>query len=136
MGNSLNFFNADDTSKILTNIAAHLKSGGQLLINSWSVAEIVFKSFKEKTWGNVGELKFLTDSKILFYPTRMETESIVIAPDGTTEKKLGIDYIFSINELETMMKMAGLELQEVYSIPGKRKFAIGEPRAYIVVKKK
>lgn len=135
MGNSLNFFNADDTSKILTNIATYLKSGGQLLINSWSVAEIAFKSFKEKTWGNVGELKFLTDSKILFHPTRMETESIIIAPDGTTEKKLGIDYIFSINELEAMMKMAGLELQEVYSIPGKKKFTVGEPRAYIIAKK-
>lgn len=135
MGNSLNFFNADSTSKILANISSHLKSGGHLLINSWSIAEIAFKSFKEKTWGNVGELKFLTDSKILFNPTRMETESIIIASDGTTEKKLGIDYIFSINELETMMKMAGLELQEIYSIPGKKKFTIGEPRAYIVVKK-
>ncbi|HMU45732.1 MAG TPA: class I SAM-dependent methyltransferase [Chitinophagaceae bacterium] len=136
MGNSLNFFNADNTSKILATISSHLKPGGHLLINSWSIAEIAFKSFKEKTWGTVGELKFLTDSKILFHPTRMETESIVIAPDGTTEKKLGIDYIFSINELETMLKTAGLELQEVYSIPGKKKFTIGEPRAYIVVKKK
>lgn len=41
-------FSAEDTIKILSNIAAHLKPGGHLLINSWSLAEIAFKSFKEK----------------------------------------------------------------------------------------
>ncbi len=54
MGNSLNFFNAGDTIKLLTNISSHLKSGGHLLINSWSIAEIVFKDFKAKAgavWG-------------------------------------------------------------------------------------
>ena len=75
MGNSLNFFNADDITKLLTNISAHLKTGGHLLINSWSIAEIALKNFKEKGWSDIGELKFLTDSKLLFHPTRIETES-------------------------------------------------------------
>jgi hypothetical protein len=34
-------------------------------------------------------MKFLTDSKILFSPTRIETESIIISPDGKTEVKQG-----------------------------------------------
>lgn len=135
MGNSLNFFSAEDTIKILSNIAAHLKPGGHLLINSWSLAEIAFKSFKEKSWSKVGELKFLTDSKMLFHPTRIETESIVIAPDGEMENKTAIDYIFSINEMETMLRQAGLVLKEVYSIPGRKKFTVGEPRAYLVAEK-
>jgi SAM-dependent methyltransferase len=135
MGNSLNFFDAVDTVKLLTTIAAHLKKGGHLLINSWSLAEIVFKNFKEKSWSYTGELKFLTDSKLLFHPTRVESESITISPDGSAEKKTGIDYIFSINEMEKMLKDAGLTLQEVYSIPGRKKFTLGEPRAYIVAEK-
>lgn len=135
MGNSLNFFNATDTVKLLTNIAAHLKKGGHLLINTWSLAEIVFKNFKEKSWSYSGDLKFLSDSKLLFHPTRIETESIIISPDGKTETKSGIDYIFSINEIEAMLKEAGLTLKEVYSIPGRKKFTLGEPRAYIVAEK-
>jgi SAM-dependent methyltransferase len=135
MGNSLNFFNATDTIKLLTNIAAHLKKGGHLLINSWSIAEIVFKNFKEKSWSYTGDLKFLTDSKLLFHPTRIETESIVISPDGSSEAKTGIDYIFSINEMDAMMKGAGITLKEIYSIPGRKKFTIGEPRAYMVAEK-
>lgn len=135
MGNSLQFFNADDTIKLLRNIAAQLKGGGHLLINSWSIAEIAIKNFTGKSWSYVGDLKFLTDSKYLFHPTRIETETIIISPDGSTEEKMGIDYIFSINEMEAMLKAAGLVLKEVYSIPGKKKFTLGEPRAYLVAEK-
>jgi len=135
MGNSINFFNAEDVTKLLTNISAHLKKGGHLLINSWSIAEIAIKNFKEKSWSTFGDMKFLADSKFLFHPTRIETESIAISPDGKTENKTGIDYIFSINEMETMLKEAGFTLKEVYSIPGRKKFTLGEPRAYIVAEK-
>ena len=135
MGNSLNFFNAADTSKLFSNISAHLNPGGHLLINSWSIAEITFRSFTEKSWAHIGDVKFLTDSKLFFQPTRIETDSIMIDTDGTTETKTGIDYIFSINEIETMLKQAGLMLKEVYSIPGKKKFKPGEPRAYLVAQR-
>ena len=135
MGNSLNFFDADDTGRLLQNIAQHLNKGGHLLINSWSIAEIVIKNFKEKSWSQIGDHKFLTDSKFLLQPGRIETESIVIFPDQSQETKTGVDYIFSINELENMLTDAGLSLKEVFSIPGKKKFTIGEPRAYIVASK-
>jgi hypothetical protein len=37
--------------------------------------------------------------------------------------------------METMLKKAGLSLKEVYSIPGRKKFTLGEPRAYIIAVK-
>ncbi len=135
MGNSLNFFQAEDIVKLLTHVTAHLKPGGHLLINSWSIAEIVFRNFKDKGWNMIGDLRFLTDAHILFQPTRMETESTIIAPDGAMEVKTGVDYIYSINEMEDLLKKAGLLLKEVYSIPGRKKFTVGEPRAYIVAAK-
>ncbi len=135
MGNSLNFFNAFDTTKLLTEISSQLKPGGHLLINSWSLTEIVFRNFKDKSWSQVGDLKFLADSKIHFHPTRIEVESTIISPEGKTEVKTGIDYIFSINEMEIMLKEAGLRLTAVYSIPGRKKFTFGEPRAYLVAER-
>lgn len=136
MGNSLNFFNAADTVSLLKNIASQLKTGGHLLVNSWSIAEIAFKNSKENTWSDVNGFKYLVGAKLLFQPTRMEFNHIIIAPDGSTETKSGIDYIFSINELDTMLQEAGFVLQEIYSIPGRKKFTVGEPRAYIVAQKK
>ena len=135
MGNSLNFFNAEEAHRLLTNIYSHLKPGGHLLINTWSLAEIAIKSFTGKSWSDVGDLKFITDSKYLFHPTRIEFDSIILSPDGRIEKKKGVDYIFSVAEMETMLNKAGFILKEIYSIPGRKKFTIGEPRAYIVAEK-
>jgi hypothetical protein len=116
-GQQPEFFNADNTIQILSNISSYLKPGGHLLINTWSLAEIAIKQFKEKTWSYVGDFKFLVDSKYLFHPTRIETESTIIAPDGKTETKTGIDYIFSVAEMEFMLNKAGLVMKEIYSIP-------------------
>lgn len=135
MGNSLNFFNAADTLSVLKKAANFLMTGGYLLINSWSLAEIVFKNSVTKSWSEINGVKFLTDAKLLFHPTRLEAESTMIHPNGTSETKMGIDYIFSINEMENMLQSAGFVLKEVYSIPGRKKFTLGEPRAYLVAQK-
>ena len=136
MGNSLNFFSAEDTLRLLTKISVTLKTEGHLFINSWSIAEIIFKNYKERSWSQVGNLKFLVECKFHLYPTRIESEHIILTPDGTSESKKGIDYIYSINEIVSLLNSAGLDFNEIYSIPGKKKFTLGEPRAYIVAGKK
>lgn len=135
MGNSLNFFNAEDANQLLNNIYSLLKPGGHLLINTWSLAEIAIKSFTPKSWTNVGDLKFLTSSEYLFHPTRIEFQSTILSPDGALEEKKGIDYVFSVAEVEAILNKTGFNLKEIYSIPGKKKFTLGEPRAYIVAQK-
>jgi cyclopropane fatty-acyl-phospholipid synthase-like methyltransferase len=135
MGNSLQFFDEEDLTRLLTTIAAHLKPNGFFFINSWSIAEILFKNFKEKSWSRFGDKMILTDSKINFRPARMETQSIIITAAGEREEKTGIDYIYSINELESILNKSGFSLKEVYSIPGKKVFSAGDPRAYIIAQK-
>ena len=135
MGNSLQFFNEEDTLRLLSKISAHLKLAGKLFINTWSIAEIAMKDFKDKSWSRFGELLFLTDSKLLFHPTRIEVSSIIISDWGDREEKKAIDFIYSISELETLLNKTRFELKEIYSIPGKKQFTVGEPRAYIVAEK-
>lgn len=136
MGNSLNFFNAADTIRLLKNTAALLKPGGRLLINSWSLAEIVFKNFTASSWATINDIKFLTSSRILFHPTRIETENIFIPKEGETETRLAVDYVYSMNEMDSMLGEAGFRMEEAFSIPGRKQFTIGEPRAYLVAVKK
>lgn len=135
MGNSFNFFNKQDSEFLLSSIFSQLKKGGYLLINTWSLAEIAIKQFVEKSWSYVNGMKFLSDAQYLFHPTRMEMVTTIIEPGGTTETKTAIDYIFSVAEMEEMLQKAGFVLEEIYSIPGRKKFKLGEPRAYIVAKK-
>lgn len=135
MGNSLQFFNEEDVLRILSNISDHLKPGGKFFINTWSIAEIALKNFKDNSWSQIGDLLFLTDSKLFFHPTRIEINSIIITDAGERENKSGIDFIYSISEMEAMLKKTGFQLNEIYSIPGKKEFTVGEPRAYIVAEK-
>jgi 2-polyprenyl-3-methyl-5-hydroxy-6-metoxy-1,4-benzoquinol methylase len=136
MGNSLCFFDRSDTIKLLKMIGSHLKPGGHFLINTWMLAEIAFNDFREKGWSNIGDLKFINESKYLIQPSRIETDTLILTTDGKTETKKAIDYIYSIAEIELMLEETGFAMKEVYSIPGRKKFTLGEPRAYIVAEKK
>jgi 2-polyprenyl-3-methyl-5-hydroxy-6-metoxy-1,4-benzoquinol methylase len=132
MGNSLNFFNEKDSVKLMTAIAAGLKPNGFFLINTWSLAETVIKNFTDKSWSYNGDVKVLNESEYLFNPTRIETEFTFVGREGVAEVKKAVDYIFSYSEMQKMLEISGFEIIEAYSIPGKKTFAVGEPRAYII----
>ena len=136
MGNSLQFFNESDLGNLLSNISSHLKPGGKFIINSWSLSEIVNKQAKEKTWNRFKDLFLLVESKFLSDPARIETTSIIITENGEREEKQAVDYIYSLAEMEAMLNKTGFDLKEVFSIPGKKQFSPGDPRAYIVAVKK
>ncbi|MGC4038165.1 MAG: class I SAM-dependent methyltransferase [Chitinophagaceae bacterium] len=135
MGNSINFFGEEDCIDLMTSVAKSLKPGSHFLINTWSLAETVIKDFADKSWTYNGDYKLLSDSAFLFNPTRIETEFTMIGKDGYTEIKEAIDYVYSYSEIQKMLKQSGFELKEVFSIPGKRKYAVGDPRAYIIAVK-
>src|SRR5687767_10652826 len=82
MGNSLQFFNYDDTIKLLSNISSHLIKGGKFFVNTWSITEIAVKQFSEKNWERIGDFIFLNESKWLLKPSRIETNLIMIAENG------------------------------------------------------
>lgn len=135
MGNSFSFFNKEETSQILKKLSLSLQPGGILIINSWMIAEIALKHFKEKDWFQVEEYKYLLDYKFHFQPNRIESEQTIVSADGTVDVLKGIDYIFSLDELESMFLDAGLCTKELYSTPRKRRFVLGDGRIYIVVER-
>ena len=135
MGNSFSFFNSADALQILQNLSAHIKQGGKLIINSWMIGEIAIRHFKEKDWYYVGTYKCLIDNKYLLHPSRIESEQHIIHQNGEIEVTEGVDYIFTIAELEALLKEASFTLKQVYSTPRKKPFLLGDSRAYIVAER-
>ncbi len=135
MGNSLSILNKDDTLKLFSTISSCLSQGQKFIFNSWMIAEIAIKQFKDKSWSYIGDLKYLSDSKYLFQPARIETETTIIAPNGNSEIKRAVDYIYSLDETEALLKESDFLMKEVWSIPAKKKFTFGDPRAYFVSEK-
>lgn len=136
MGNSFAFFDEGAALQVLKNLSAVLPVGARFIINSWTIGEIAVKYFEERTWVNVeGGYKYLTENKYLFNPTRIETDTCIVSPDGALEAIKGVDYIFTISEMQVLLKKGGFDLKEIFCTPRKRKFVFGDTRAYIVVEK-
>lgn len=135
MGNSFAFFNKQDALSLLQKLAAHLEPEGILIINTWMIAEIAIRHFREHEWYPVDDYKCLLHFQFHFGPNRIESEHTLIAPDGTIEVLHGVDYVFTLDELEQLFQQAGLRLREVYSTPKKRKFKMGDNKAYLVIEK-
>jgi SAM-dependent methyltransferase len=135
LGNSFAFFNEPDTKFLIDKIANCLQPGGIFLLNSWMIAEIAIRHFREKDWFYVGEYKYLLDYKFEFAPNRIESEQVIIGSDGFIETNKAIDYIFSLDDLNKMFKAVGMRIRDLYATPRKKKFKLGDSQIYIVVEK-
>jgi cyclopropane fatty-acyl-phospholipid synthase-like methyltransferase len=136
MGNSFAFFNREDAVKLLKRIANHLSNDGVLVINSWMIAEIAIKHYREKEWYEVDQYKYILDYRFHFHPSRIESEHTIISAKGQVEVIHGIDYIFTLSEMEAMFNEAGLKTKALFSTPKKRPFRMGDNRVYIIVQKR
>ncbi len=135
MGNSFAFFNREDATALLQKISNHLTADGVFILNTWMIAEIAIRHFQEKEWYTVDDYKYMLDYKFHFSPSRIESEHTLLAADGTVEVIQGVDYIFTLQELEFMLAEAGLQLKAVYSTPRKKPFRMGDNKAYLVIVK-
>jgi SAM-dependent methyltransferase len=135
MGNSLNFYEERDVKKFLNNVHSSLIPGGWLLINTWSLAEIVWPAFREESAGLIMGIECKTVSRKASDPDRIESMTSFLLSDGTREEKTAVDYIYSVQEMAGFLKETGFKLKENFSIPGKQQFSEGDQRAYIIAQK-
>lgn len=136
MGNSLNFFDENDSFRLMSSVAKKLKANGSFIINSYCLAESAIKNFSWRSWYDDGNYKILVERKYLLRPARIESKFTFIHKDGMLEVKDAIDYIFSLSEMERMLEKAGFFVSDVFSILGEKVYEFGHPVAYIFATRK
>jgi SAM-dependent methyltransferase len=135
MGNSFAFFPRETATGLLRSWARALVPGGRLIINTWMIAEIAIRHFRDREWNPMPGYKYLIENRFAFSPTRIESVHTIIPDDGPLEELRAVDYIFTLSELETMFRQAGFHLLNTFSTPRKRPFSLGDGRAYIVAER-
>jgi SAM-dependent methyltransferase len=135
MGNSFGFFNYQEAGKILENLMSYLRQNAKLIIHTEVLAEISVRTFEERHEFTTGDYDYILERQFFFHPSRIEQKHTITDKQGATEVLEGVDYIFSINEFETLFSHVGLKLMDVFSTPRKRKFRIGDQHAYLVAEK-
>jgi len=137
MGNSLNFFSPMELPVLFQKIADSLVDGGYFWINSWSLSEIALKNTMDGETQStpIGSFRHTNTFHLRTDPLRIEIQSRIEDENGNTEEKLAIDFLYSLAELQILLEAAGLQLLKTESIPGKKLFVSGDPRAYILIQK-
>jgi SAM-dependent methyltransferase len=136
MGNSFSFFDEALLQQLLRQLRSALLPGSCFIINTWMIAEIIFRHFQEREWHQVAEYKYLIESRYFTQPSRVESDHTILLPGGGTEILSGVDYIYSLAELEKLLELHGFSIREVFYTPRKRKFQLGDNKAYIVAVRK
>ncbi len=134
MGNSLNFYSPDELPIFLQKVSDCLEVGGFFWINSWSISEIVLRDplHGQTQTSTIGAFTHTNTFNLRESPLRLEIQSRIQTADGTTEERLAIDFLYGIPSLAEMLGAVGLRTIAVQSIPGKKDFANGDPRVYIL----
>lgn len=137
MGNSLNFFSPLELPVLFQKISDALVDGGYCWINSWSLTEIALRSPMDGETQStpIGSFRHTNTFHLRTDPLRIEIQSRIEDENGNTEEKLAIDFLYSLAELKNLVEAAGLQLLKTESIPGKKLFELGDPRAYILIQK-
>ncbi|OLY93617.1 hypothetical protein BUE76_18355 [Cnuella takakiae] len=135
MGNSFSFLSRQTLLQLFRQIHAALLPGGMLVINTWMIAEIVFRHFKEREWHQVGPYKYLVESSYRTQPSRVCAEHTIVCTDGSVESLQATDFVFSLSELTDMLAQCGMQVVQVYATPRCKPFQLGDNKAYIVAQK-
>lgn len=135
MGNSFSFLSRESLVRLFASVQQVLAPGGVFIINTWMIAEIVFRHFKEREWHQVGPFKYLVESSYHTAPSRICAEHTIISADGKMECLQATDFIFSLAEVEAMLTQCGFGNMQVFATPRNKPFQLGDNKAYILARK-
>jgi hypothetical protein len=135
MGNSINFYNKTEITQVLLNTRDSMLPFGRILINTWSLYEIVMPRFQPESKITVDDITCHSVSQLLENPNRIESTTVFLKGQKYLEEKNAIDYIYSIAEINDLLGECGFKMIEIFSIPGKKRFSNEDPRAYIIAEK-
>lgn len=106
------FEDPNDDRKVVENMYASLRPGGQFLIETMG-KEILARDFQEKDWDEEGDLLILSQKKISQNWGRIETRWIVMRGTERTEYRVSVRS-YSAVELSSLLAACGFPKVRVY----------------------
>jgi SAM-dependent methyltransferase len=106
------FEDPDDDRRVIENVYASLRPGGQFLIETMG-KEILARDFQEKNWDEEGDSLILSEKKVSQDWGRIETRWLVIRGTERTEYRVSVRS-YSAIELSSLFAGCGFSKVRVY----------------------
>ena len=135
MGNSFGYFNFDKMKLFVENVSSCLDAGSKFIINSGMIAESILPNFSKSKSFSFGNITM--DITNIYNPEESYmTSHLVYTKNSSKEQHSFKHYVFTLGELQRLLKTYGLDIIDTYNSPDKVEFKLGDQQIYIVAEKK
>lgn len=107
VGNSFGYLDDEGNEAFVRALAAALKPGGRLILETPMVAESALLTIKERGWWKVGDMRLLVVNQFDPPSGRMETEYTIVSEAGV-DVSYGTHRVYTYRQLVDLLRAAGL----------------------------
>jgi len=133
-GNSFGYLNRNGTRNFLSAISHALKKGARFAFDYGMTAESILPRFTEREWTPVGDLYFLEHNHYHIAESCIETTYTIIRK-GSIETRTGFHWVYTVNEIQSMLQEAGLATRSLFASCASQPFEVGSPLLIVVAEK-
>jgi SAM-dependent methyltransferase len=133
-GNSFGYLEPEGMRVFVSSLARALKPGARFALDTGMTAESILPNLQEKQWARVDDILFLEENRYLPLESVFET-TYTFARGGETHVGTGRQCVYTVRELLTLLREAGLSTIEVYGSLAGEAFQVGAPILLLVAEK-
>ena len=130
MGNSFGYFDRGQTLRFLQSVAQSMKRKTGFLLNTSIAAESILTAMDERNWLEIDDILFLIENNYDASKSCMDSKFIFVK-DGEIERKSAIHYVFTVSEIQEMLREAGFHVKARFSSPSLEPYEVGCDELYI-----
>jgi SAM-dependent methyltransferase len=138
-GNSFGYLNHTGVAAFLSALAAALKPGAKLVIETGVCAESILPTLVQKRWHRLGDLMILSENRYDPWESRLDIDYTFVR-DGPLKTELetrpAASYIFTTAELRRMLEAAEFEVLAFQGGLTGEPYQLGSPRLLIIAQRK
>ncbi len=134
LGNSFGYFDHAGMTAFVAKVAAALRPGARLIVNTAMAAESILPDYPEREWTPAGDITVLVENTYLARQSTIETRYVFIK-DGRTETRTSRHLVMTAAGIVAMLEAAGLRTLEMFGSTEGDPFRLSSPQLYLVAEK-
>lgn len=136
-GNSVGYFPPDETAALFSRLAAALRPGARLALDSATVAECILPDLAPRTWFAISEdIRVLLSASYDPRESRLDTVYTTLRGDRVVDESTAYVWVFTCRDLVDFAAAAGLETVELLGDLDGAPFELGADQLIAVFEKR
>jgi SAM-dependent methyltransferase len=133
-GNSFGYLDHEGAAAFLCALAAALKPGARLVIETGVAAESILPALVQKRWHRLGDLMILSENRYDAAASRLDIDYTFVRGSSVVTRPAS-SYVFTVAELGRMLEANGFEVLALHGSVAGEPYQLGMPRLVIVARR-